>query len=92
MSFNFNAGDLAWISPFLILAVTGMLLVLAEAFFKGKDHTTLTGLAVAGSLAAAIAAIIIYRQLAPGELHPIFSDAKSGAMLVASGCQLSRFA
>lgn len=91
MSFSFNAADLAWISPFLILAVTGMLLVLAEAFFKGKDHTTLTGLAVAGSLAAAIAAIIIYRQLAPGELHPIFSDGKSGAMLVADrfGCVLT---
>jgi NADH-quinone oxidoreductase subunit N len=91
VSFNFNAADLVWISPFLILAVTGMLLVLAEAFFKGRDHTTLVGLSVAGSLAAAIAAILVYRQLAPGELHPIFSDAKSGAMLVADrfGCVLT---
>jgi len=79
---SFNAADLGWISPFLILAITGMLLVLAEAFFKGRDHTTLVGLSVAGSVAAAIASIILYRQLGPNELHPIFSDAKSGAMLV----------
>ena len=79
---NFNAADLGWISPFLILAITGMLLVLAEAFFKGRDHTTLVGLSVAGSLAAAIASVILYRQLGPNEMHPIFADAKSGAMLV----------
>ena len=79
---TFNAADLGWISPFLILAITGMLLVLAEAFFKGRDHTTLVGLSVAGSVAAAIAAIILYRQLGPNEMHPIFGDAKSGAMLV----------
>ena len=74
--------DLAWISPFLILAITGMLLVLAEAFFKGRDHTTLVGLTVAGSVAATIASVILYRQLGPNEMHPIFADAKSGAMLV----------
>jgi len=82
VNLSFNTADLAWISPFLILAITGMLLVVAEAFFKGRDHTTLVGLSVAGSLAAAIASIVLYRQLAPNELHPIFSDAKSGAMLV----------
>ncbi|MEP6864510.1 MAG: NADH-quinone oxidoreductase subunit N [Deltaproteobacteria bacterium] len=79
---TFNAADLAWISPFLILAITGMLLVLAEAFFKGRDHTTLVGLTVAGSVAATIASVILYRQLGPNEMHPIFADAKSGAMLV----------
>ncbi|MFT3692615.1 MAG: NADH-quinone oxidoreductase subunit N [Kofleriaceae bacterium] len=79
---SFNPGDLGWISPFLILAIAGMLLVLAEAFFKGRDHTTLVGLSVAGSLAAAVASIILYRQLGPNEIHPIFTDAKSGAMLV----------
>ena len=40
-----NTADLEWISPFLILVIAGMLLVLAEAFFKGKDHTALVGLA-----------------------------------------------
>ena len=77
-----NTADLLWISPFLILVIAGMLLVLAEAFFKGKDHTALVGLSVAGSLAAAVAAILLYRQLGPNEIHPIFTDSKSGAMLV----------
>jgi NADH-quinone oxidoreductase subunit N len=79
---SFNPADLGWISPFLILALTGMLLVLAEAFFKGKDHTALVGLTVVGSLAAAVAAVVLYRQLGPNEIHPIFADSKSGAMLV----------
>jgi NADH-quinone oxidoreductase subunit N len=62
----------------LILAVTGMLLVLAEAFYKGEDRTARAGLAVAGSLAAAIASVILFRQLAPGETKPLL-----GTMLVA---------
>ena len=79
---SFTPGDLGWISPYLILCVTGMLLVVAEAFFKGKDRTTLVGLAVAGSLASAIASIVLYRQLGAAETHPIFADGKGGAMLV----------
>ena len=79
---SFNPADLGWISPYLILAAAGMLLVLAEAFYKGTDRTALVGLAVAGSLAATIASIVLYRQLEPGQVHPIFTDAKGGAMLV----------
>ncbi|HEX4450753.1 MAG TPA: NADH-quinone oxidoreductase subunit N [Kofleriaceae bacterium] len=79
---NFNPADLGWIAPYLILAGAGMLLVLAEAFYKGSDRTALVGLAVAGSLAAAVASIVLYRQLGPDEVHPIFTDAKGGAMLV----------
>jgi NADH-quinone oxidoreductase subunit N len=75
---TFNVSDLGWASPFLILAIAGMLLVLAEAFYKGEDRTALVGLAVAGSLAAAIASIILYRQLGPNESKSIF-----GTMLVA---------
>jgi len=85
---NFNPNELGWISPFLILAVAGMLLVLAEAFYKGRDRTALCGMAVAGSLASAIASIILYRQLAPGETHALFTDADAtgqihSAMLIA---------
>ena len=36
---SFDPSDLGWLVPYLILAITGMLLVLAEAFYKGKDHT-----------------------------------------------------
>jgi len=75
---SFNPADLGYLLPFLILAVVGMLLVLAEAFFKGTDRTTLVGLTVAGSLAAAIAAIVLYRQLPPGASIPLM-----GEMLVA---------
>ena len=75
---NFNPTEFGWLVPYLILAVAGMLLVLAEAFYKGEDRTALTGLAVAGSLAAAIASIVLYRQLAPGETHQVL-----GTMLVA---------
>jgi NADH-quinone oxidoreductase subunit N len=79
---NFNPADLGWIAPYLILAGAGMLLVLAEAFYKGSDRSALATLTVAGSLAAAVASIVLYRQLGPDEVHPIFTDAKGGAMLV----------
>ena len=75
---SFNPADLGWMVPFLILCVAGMLLVLAEAFFKGRDRSTLAGLAVAGSLAAAIASIVLYRELQPGEARMLM-----GGMLVA---------
>lgn len=75
---NFNATDLGWLLPFLILAVTGLLLVLAESFYKGEDRAALAGLAVAGSLAAGVASVVLYRQLAPGESKQLF-----GTMLVA---------
>ena len=71
---TFNAADLGWLVPYLILAVTGMFLVLAEAFYRGKDRSSLVGLAVAGSLAAAIASIILYRELAPGEARMLLGD------------------
>jgi NADH-quinone oxidoreductase subunit N len=85
---SYNAADLGWLSPYLIMAVTGMLLVLAEAFFKGRDRTALAGLAVAGSLASAIASIVLYRQLGAGETHALFTSvdangAVSSAMLIA---------
>jgi NADH-quinone oxidoreductase subunit N len=68
---SFNPNDLGWLVPFLILAIAGMLLVLAEAFYKGEDRTGLVGLAVAGSLASAVASIVLYRELAPGETKSI---------------------
>ncbi len=75
---NFNITDLGWLTPYLILAVAGMLLVLAEAFYKGEDRTALAGLAVAGSLASAIASVVLYRQLGTGESKQLM-----GTMLVA---------
>src|SRR5262245_59334620 len=71
---NFNPADLGWLVPYLILAVTGMLLVLAEAFYKGEDRTGLVGLAVAGCVASAVASIVLYRQLGAGETKALLGD------------------
>ncbi|MCX5741792.1 MAG: NADH-quinone oxidoreductase subunit N [Proteobacteria bacterium] len=71
---NFNPADLGWLVPYLILAVVGMMLVLAEAFFKGKDRTALSGLTVAGALASAIASIVLYRQLGEHETRALMGD------------------
>lgn len=75
---NFSTGDTLYLAPLLILAVSGILLVLAEAFFAGRDRTTLAALTVAGALAAAIASIALYRHMAPGQSRLLF-----GEMLVA---------
>ena len=58
-----NPTDLGYLAPYLILVATGMLLVLAEAFYSGKDRTGLATLAVAGSVASAVASMVLYRQL-----------------------------
>jgi len=62
---RFNPADLGYLVPYLILAIVGMLLVLAEAFYRGRDRTALVGLTVAGSVAAAVASVILYRQVGP---------------------------
>lgn len=71
---SFNPGDLGYLVPYLILIVAGMLLVLAEAFYKGTDRTALVGLTVAGALASAIASIVLYRQLGEGERIAVLGD------------------
>jgi NADH-quinone oxidoreductase subunit N len=77
MKFSFNPADLGYITPYLILVVAGMLLVLAEAFYRGKDRSSLVGLTVAGSLAAAIASVVLYRQIGDARV-PVL-----GEMLIA---------
>lgn len=80
---NFNPADLGWIAPYLILVVAGIMLVTAEAFYRGRDRTLLANLAVAGSVASAIASVVLYRELGPDETRLIFADGKGGAMLIA---------
>ena len=75
---TFEPADLGWLTPYLILAVTGMLLVLGEAFYRGRDRSALAGLAVAGSVASAIASVVLYRELPTG-VHKMLM----GEMLVA---------
>ena len=71
---NFQTGDLLYAAPFLVLAVSGILLVLAEAFFAGRDRTTLAGLTVAGALAATVTSIALYRHLGPSESRLLFNE------------------
>ena len=71
---SFNPNDLGWLTPYLILAIAGMLLVLAEAFYQGRDRSPLVGLAVAGSLAAAVASIVLYRQMSSGGHITLMGD------------------
>jgi NADH-quinone oxidoreductase subunit N len=66
---RFNPAQLVWMIPLIVMAVSGMLLVLADAFYKGRDRTPLMMLTVAGSLGTLIASIVLYRQMAPGESH-----------------------
>jgi NADH-quinone oxidoreductase subunit N len=71
---TFNPADLVWLVPMIILMSTGILLVLAEAFFLGRDRAALAGLTVAGSVAAMISAILLYRQLEDGQTVRILGD------------------
>ena len=65
---SFNPGDLGYLAPYLILAVTGMVLVLAEAFYRSEDRTSLASLTAAGAFVAAVASVIAYRQVGDGHV------------------------
>jgi NADH-quinone oxidoreductase subunit N len=67
---TFEPAHLGYLVPYLILVVVGLLLVLAEAFYRGKDRTALVGLTVAGALASAVASVILYRQI-PANAPPM---------------------
>jgi NADH-quinone oxidoreductase subunit N len=83
---TFNPAEFGYLVPYLILAVTGMVLVLAEAFYRGEDRTALATLTAAGAFASAIASVVLYRQLDAGVRISLVGD-----MLVAdrSGYVLS---
>jgi NADH-quinone oxidoreductase subunit N len=90
---TFTPGDLVYLLPMLVLMSTGILLVLAEAFFKGKDRAALTGVTVAGSLAAMIAAIILYRQVGSDAPKRLLGDMlvadKTAYVLTALFCAIT---
>jgi NADH-quinone oxidoreductase subunit N len=62
----FDPTHMGYLVPYLILLVAGMMLILAEAFYRGPDRTALASLAAAGAFASAIASVILYRQLDTG--------------------------
>jgi len=75
---TFEPSDLIYLLPFLILASTGLLLVLAESLFRQPDPRAFSALAVIGSGAALATSYFLFKQLAPGESHRLL-----GGMLVA---------
>jgi len=84
---TFTPADLGYLAPYLILATTGLLLVLAEAFYRAEDRTPLATLTCAGAFASAIASVILYRQLDPGAKISVMGDMliadRSGYVLAA---------
>lgn len=70
---NFNPKDFLYVGPLGVLAVVGLLLVLAEAFARGKQRQFLMQMTVAGCLLAMFTAIATWRALAPGQSVSSFS-------------------
>jgi NADH-quinone oxidoreductase subunit N len=60
-----TAADLVYQAPLVILAVTGIFLAVAESFAIGR-RAFLMRLVVAGCVAAAIAAVLLYQRLGDG--------------------------
>lgn len=79
----FNPLDLAFQAPLLIMVFVALLLVLAESFLKSKSKSRLMAIAVAGCVASALAAVVVFRLLGPGGEKPLLHN-----MLVADrlGC------
>ena len=71
---TFVPGDLIYAAPFLVLALSGILLVLAEAFFVGRDRTALVALTVAGGLATIAVSVGLYRHMGPNSARLLFSE------------------
>ena len=80
---QFNPLDLIYQAPLLILVFVALLVILAESFLSGPNRSRLMALTVAGCVGAAIAAVVVYRALGPGESRLLIHD-----MLVADrfGC------
>ena len=68
---SFNPVNLFWQAPFLVLALTGIFLVLAEAFASGK-RAFLSRLAVTGCVLALAASYAVWGRL-EGQSHEIFA-------------------
>ncbi len=66
MSPRITASDFLHQVPLLVLVVTGLILIVAEAFTSGRRRGFLAHLAVAGCLVAAVTAILEYKAVAGG--------------------------
>jgi NADH-quinone oxidoreductase subunit N len=74
---SLDPAQLGYLLPYLILAVTGMLVILVEAFYRSEDRAALASLTAVGAFASAVASIVLYRQLGdvgPGARIPLLGD------------------
>ncbi len=70
---SFTANDALYQLPLFILVITGLALVLAEAFARGKQHGFLMQIVVIGCVTAAFAAVMLAKHLGSGETIPLMS-------------------
>ena len=61
--------DFIYQLPLIVMVVVGVLLVLAEAFFRGRHHSHLMALTVAGSFATAITAVFLYKKIGTVDVY-----------------------
>lgn len=59
----FDPIDLLQLLPLFVLILSGLALILADAFFDGADRSVLAGLAAAGAVLAGLAAVFAYRNV-----------------------------
>jgi NADH-quinone oxidoreductase subunit N len=70
--------DLIYMAPLTVLSVSALLLIVVEAFIRGRQRSWLMPLTVAGCIGGALAAISIYSSIEAGQQVSIF-----GGMLIA---------
>lgn len=70
--------DLLYMAPLTVLSVAALLLIVVEAFIRGRQRSWLMPLTITGCAAAALAAVSIYGALEGAQSVSIF-----GGMLVA---------
>jgi len=63
---RFNPADIAPLAPLFLFALSGMLLVLAEAFTRGRDRTFLMKMTVAACAIVGLSAVFMWRKLEGG--------------------------
>jgi NADH-quinone oxidoreductase subunit N len=69
-----DAAQLSYLIPYLILIIAGMVVIMAESFFKGPDRSALSTLTVVGAVAAMVSSIVLARQMGPGEHILVLGD------------------
>lgn len=73
-----NAADFLFMAPLTVLSVAALLLIVAESFAGGRERSWLVPLTITACIAAALAAVVVYRSVAQSSQVSMF-----GGMLIA---------